>query len=106
MSAWGERTIVAPLAVAVSSPIEACLMTRPWWITTTSSTVWAISASTWLDTSTVLPAAAVSRITPRSQRMPAGSRPFAGSSSTRIRGSPSRAAASPMRWRMPIEYLP
>ena len=37
------------------------------------------------------------------QRMPCGSRPLAGSSSMRIRGSPSSAAASARRWRMPIE---
>ena len=34
---------------------------------------------------------------------PAGSNPFAGSSSTSTPGSPSRAWASPSRWRIPSE---
>ena len=42
----------------------------------------------------------------RSQRMPCGSRPLSGSSSTRIAGSPSRADASPSRWRIPVENVP
>ena len=105
-SAWGERTMVAPRAAPVSSATGPCLTTRPLWMTTTSLTVWAISDRTWLDTSTVRPCAAVARNMSRSQRIPAGSRPLAGSSRTRIFGSPSSAAARPMRWRMPIEYLP
>ena len=42
----------------------------------------------------------------RSQRMPSGSRPLDGSSSSRILGSPSSAVASASRWRMPSENPP
>ena len=37
--------------------------------------------------------------------MPAGSSPFIGSSRISSSGSPSRQAATPSRWRMPIEYM-
>ena len=100
----GVRTTTLP--PAVSSETEPCFTIRPWWITTTSSTVCATSASTWLETSTVRPSPAIARRKSRSQRMPWGSRPLAGSSSTSTCGSPSSVAASPSRWRMPIEYLP
>ena len=36
--------------------------------------------------------------------IPAGSSPFAGSSSTRSWGSESNAAAIARRWRIPVEY--
>src|SRR6266536_2867447 len=49
---------------------------------TTWSTVWATSARTWLETSTVRPWSARWRRSPRSQWMPSGSRPLAGSSRT------------------------
>ena len=75
-------------------------------MTTTSSTVCAASLRTWLESRTVLPLAACSRRNVRNQRMPCGSRPFRGSSRTRICGSPSKAEASPSRWRMPVEYVP
>jgi hypothetical protein len=48
----------------------------------TWSTVWAISASTWLDMSTVRPPEAKSRRKSRSHRTPSGSSPLAGSSKT------------------------
>ena len=70
----------------------------------TWSTVCATSARTWLETSTVRLPAAKSRRKSRSQRTPSGSRPFAGSSRTRSSGSPSSAAASPSRCRIPSEY--
>ena len=81
-------------------------ISRPWLMTTISSTVWATSESTWLERSTVRPSAARPRRKSRSQRMPSGSSPLAGSSSTRIRGSPSSAAARPSRWVMPSEKPP
>ena len=68
---------------------------RPWLMITTRSTVWATSARTWLDTSTLPPSAANARRKSRSQRIPSGSRPFAGSSSTSSSGSPRSAAARP-----------
>ena len=71
---------------------------------TTSSTVWATSWSRWLETRIVLPCSRLSRERkPRSQRMPSGSRPLAGSSRISTRGSPSSAAARASRWRIPIE---
>ena len=75
------------------SAIGPCLTLRPWLITTTSSAVWETSASTWLETSTALPSFASCLRKSRSQRMPCGSRPLAGSSRTRTFGSPSIAAA-------------
>ena len=42
----------------------------------------------------------------RIQRMPSGSRPLTGSSSSSTAGSPSSAAAMPSRWAMPRENLP
>ena len=50
----------------------------------------------------VLPSRRRWRRKPRSQRMPSGSRPLAGSSRMSTCGSPSRAAARPSRWRMPM----
>ena len=52
-------------------------------ITTTSSTVCATSARTCLESSTVPPLGREAPRKPRSQRMPSGSRPLAGSSRTR-----------------------
>ena len=42
----------------------------------------------------------------RIQWMPSGSSPFAGSSRSRVDGSPSSAVAMPSRWPMPSENLP
>ena len=41
----------------------------------------------------------------RMSSMPAGSRPFIGSSRISSCGSPRRQAATPRRWRMPMEYF-
>ena len=51
----GERTTTWPPAVRRDT--GPCSTSRPRWITTTSSTVCATSASTWLETSTVRPSA-------------------------------------------------
>jgi len=72
-------------------------------MTTTSSTVCATSASTWLETSTVPPEETKSRRKSRNQRTPAGSSPFAGSSRTSTSGLPSSAPANPSRCRIPSE---
>src|ERR687897_1293255 len=101
--ASGLRTRVPPCAPASTSAIDACWMSLPRWMITTRSTVCATSASTWLETRIVRPSAASERRRSRSQRTPAGSRPFAGSSSTSTSGSPSSAVARPSRWRMPSE---
>ena len=53
--------------------------------------------------STVRPCEARCTSTSRIQRMPSGSRPLAGSSSTTVCGSPSSTPASPRRCRMPSE---
>ena len=91
---------------AVRSASGPAATSRPRATMTTSSTVCSTSESTWLDTSTVRPWVARWRRKPRSQAMPSGSSPFAGSSSTRTSGSPSSAVASCRRWRMPREYPP
>src|SRR5918993_795089 len=74
---------------------------RPWWMITTWSTVWATSLRTWLEIRMVRPSSARSPSRPRSHAMPAGSSPLAGSSSSNTGGSPSRAPARPRRWRPP-----
>src|SRR3954454_23044256 len=56
-------------------------------MTTTSSTVWATSERTWLESSTVRPSLARPRRKSRSQRMPSGSSPLAGSSRARVWGA-------------------
>jgi len=71
----------------------------------TRSTLWATSASRWLDTSTVPPSSAKLRSKRRNHCTPAGSMPLAGSSKTRSVGSPRRAPATPSRWRIPSEYV-
>lgn len=90
---------------SVTSANEPCVTIRPRLITTTSSAVSAVSVIRWLESSTVRPAAAWSRSNCRIQRIPAGSSPFTGSSSTSTRGSPSRAAAMPSRRAIPSENV-
>ena len=53
---------------------------------------------------TVTPSSPSMRNRSRNSRIPAGSRPFAGSSRTRRRGRRSRATPRPKRWRIPCEY--
>ena len=55
-------------------------MQRPCATIATRSHTCSTSARMWLDTNTVRPSAANSRISVRTSRMPGGSRPFAGSS--------------------------
>src|SRR6185437_10612514 len=94
------------LPLAVSSVTGPCATRRPWSMITTESMVCATSASMWLETSTVPPSAANPRSRPRSQRMPSGSRPLAGSSRISTSGSASSAVARPSRCRMPSENPP
>ena len=102
-SACGERTTVPPTARAVRASSGSCAISRPRWMIATSSASRATSASTWLEMNTVPPAAANERRKSRSQRIPSGSRPFAGSSSTSRPGAPRSAAATLRRWRMASE---
>jgi len=69
--------------------------------TTSASTC--TSASRWLDTNTVLPLAARLLSVSRIATIPAGSSPFAGSSSSSSRGSLISAPAIPSRCFMPSE---
>ena len=91
---------------ADSSATDVSASSRPRPITTTWSAVRAISPIRWLETSTVRPSAASDRSRSRTQRIPSGSRPLTGSSSSSTSGSPSSAAAMPSRWPMPSENLP
>ncbi len=84
--------------------VSAISLPRP--ITTRWSAVCAISASRWLDTSTVRPSAASVCMSVRIQTMPSGSSPLTGSSNSSTGGSPSSAAAMPSRWLMPSEKPP
>src|SRR4029450_12502617 len=106
VSAWGVRTRTSWSVRAVRAARVDWVTSRPAAMITTWSTVWATSARTWLETSTVRPWSASWRSKPRSQWTPSGSRPLAGSSRISTWGSPSRAVASPRRWRMPSEKPP
>ena len=76
---------------------------RPRPITMRWSAVSAISLIRWLETSTVRPCAARSRMNVRTHTIPSGSSPLTGSSNINAPGSPSIAAAMPRRWDMPSE---
>ena len=71
----------------------------------TASQVRSTSSRRCDDSTTVRPSATSDRIMSRISCMPAGSSPFMGSSRISSWGSPSRQAATPRRWRMPIEYF-
>src|SRR5579863_7271220 len=90
----------------MNSWVEVSAISRPRPITTRRSAVTAISLIRWLDTKTVRPLAASSRMKLRTQRMPSGSSPLPGSSSSSTGGSPSIAAARPSRCVMPSEKPP
>ena len=62
------------------------------------------SSSRCEESITVRPSPTSERIIARISCIPAGSSPFIGSSRISSSGSPSRHAATPRRWRMPIEY--
>lgn len=78
----------------------------PWLRTSAWSAVNSTSLNAWLDSTTVRPSSARLRTYPRNHRTPGGSRPLVGSSRTSTAGSPSMAAASPSRWRIPRENSP
>ena len=100
-------SIAAPCpAAALTSATVPWVTQRPRLRIATRSQVCWISESRWLDTNTVRPSPASVRSSSRTLRIPAGSRPFAGSSRISSAGSLSSAAASASRWRMPSEYLP
>ena len=90
----------------MNSCTEHAAMSRPRPITTSASAMSDISARRWLDTKTVRPWPARYFRKLRTHRMPSGSRPLAGSSSSSTCGSPSRAPAIPRRWRIPSENRP
>ena len=83
----------------------------PWRITVprstmaTASQVRSTSSRRCDDSTTVRPSDTSDVIMSRMSSMPAGSRPFMGSSRMSSWGSPSRQAATPSRWRMPMEYF-
>ena len=101
-----KKASSSELLPADSSATVVWASSRPWPITMSWSAVCATSLIRWLEMSTVRPRAArfFSRL--RIQRMPSGSRPLTGSSSSSTAGSPSSAAAMPSRWAMPRENLP
>ena len=90
---------------ASRSAIGPCRMTLPRSTMATASQVRSTSSSRWDDRTTVRPSATRDWIISRISSMPAGSSPFIGSSRMSSCGSPRRQAATPRRWRMPIEYL-
>ena len=105
-SGRGVRTST-PAPAAVRLCTGPCWTSRPRWMTTTSSTVCATSARTWLETEHRAPLGRHRRAGSRAASgCPAGRGRWPGSSRTSTRGSPSSVAASPRRWRMPSEYLP
>ena len=82
------------------SDIARWVRNRPRSRIRTSSTVCATSASTWLDNTIVRPSPARSRKRSRSHRIPAGSRPLAGSS----RIEDGRVAEQRGRQREPLAH--
>ena len=70
-------------------------MMRPWSTIATASQVRSTSSRRCEDNTTVRPSATKDRIMSRMSCMPAGSRPFIGSSRIKSCGSPSRHAATP-----------
>ena len=92
-------------APASSSEIGPWRMTLPRSTMATASQVRSTSSRRCEDNTTVRPSATRERIMSRISGMPAGSSPFMGSSRISSCGSPSRQAATPRRWRMPIEYF-
>ena len=68
------------------------------------ATYWQTSSTSsmlWLDSRIVMPVEASRLISARMSRMPAGSRPFVGSSRTSSRGDRISAAATPSRCTIP-----
>ena len=103
----GVRTCTRPSDLEDRSSLTlAWAIRRPRPMTTSSSAMPSSSLMRWLDTSTVRPSSASSRRKPRIQRIPSGSSPLTGSSSTSTGGSPSMAAAIPSRCAMPSEKPP
>ena len=96
----------SPDALAISSSTEMSASSRPFPITISWSAVSSSSLMWWLETKTVRPSAASERSVSRIHWIPSGSSPIVGSSRIRIGGSPSSAAATPRRCRMPSEKVP
>ena len=90
----------------MNSCVEELAISLPRPMTIRWSAVTAISLIRWLETKTVRPSPASCCMKVRTQRMPSGSRPLTGSSSSSTCGSPSIAAAMPSRWVMPSEKPP
>ena len=88
-------------AIVRSSAMVPWNATVPRLMIVTLSQISSTSSMSWELSSTVSPLSASRLTRARMSRMPAGSRPLAGSSSTSSRGSRSRLAATPSRWRMP-----
>ena len=103
-SAQSTWTTTAP-APRISSSMGPWRITRPWSTIATASQVRSTSSSRCEDSTTVRPSSARLAIMARISCMPAGSSPFIGSSRMSSSGSASRHAATPRRWRMPIEYV-
>ena len=90
---------------ASSSEIGPWRTTAPRSTMATASQVRSTSSRRCEDNTTVRPSATSERIISRMSCMPAGSSPFMGSSRISSWGSPIRQAATPRRWRIPIEYF-
>ncbi len=88
-----------------TSPTGPDVISRPRATIATRSAVCSTSDRMWLETKTVRPSFPSDRISSRTSTMPAGSRPFAGSSRISSAGSFRRAAAIPSRCFIPSEYV-
>jgi hypothetical protein len=105
--ACGERTSTTLLdASATNSSTSRSAISSPRPTTMRCCAVNAISLIRCEETNTVRPSAARPFRRLRTQRMPSGSRPLIGSSSTIVCGSPSSAEAMPSRCPMPRENPP
>ena len=98
----GVRTTVRPVGRCRCAS-SSCTISRPRSSTPTRVHSCSTSASRWLDRNTVVPCRLRSSSRSRTSRIPCGSRPLVGSSSTSSSGERSSAAARPSRCRMPSE---
>ena len=99
-SAAGSRARRSPRRACSTGPEKT---TRPVTRIVTSAHREARSSIRWLERTTATPSSAARSMTRWTWRLPAGSRPLAGSSRTSSRGRVSSAAARPSRCRIPSE---
>src|SRR5690606_27617867 len=109
-SATGEdgrnRTVCVPPTRATSPAGESMAATRPESISAIRSQSRSASSMKWVTSTIVTPESRTGSISSQVSRRACGSSPVVSSSSTAMRGLPTRASATESRWRWPPESLP